>query len=707
MKIYKLKTLLLALMAMAAVSPGKAQSTCSAKFTYTQTSGNTIVFSSSSAGTTSNTTYYWWFDDNGVASIPNPTHLFSAPGYRQVSLSIQDTLFGCNSFYSDSVLVSGTVICNMTTTQTSSATTCSSCTDGIINAQPIGGTAPYTYTCASGTSSGSETWSLAPGTYPFCFTDVNGCQACGSGTILAGTGYCHSNFVVTADTASNTMDFVSTSTGTNMYTHYDWHFDDNTNQIGQQVSHVWSSPGMHSACLQIYGTNGACTSDTCITFQVSGSLHCNLHMNVANIPATCQTCPNGDAAAEISNGTAPYTYSWSFNNDTAWQISGLLPGTYILSAIDANGCTGTTHVVVGITHYSCPTSYTSSQTSPNQISFVNTTPTDSSMGAIRYNWDFGDGNSSTEVNPVHVYEGPGTYSVCLQFSTANVGCYGNYCSNITVTGGVNCTLGLTLTGNSPSCDTCTDGYLGSTLTGGAGPFTFVYTHNGNVLHTNYNLAPGTYTACVTDVNGCRACSSVIIPAAHCNASFTLNSDSLNPGNYIATDQSSGTGPLFENWSWGDGTYDTLPNPSHTYANAGTYQICLTIHDGHCSSTSCNTLIATRMMAAQSASNHTTVNVRREQAAGISENTLLNNWNVFPNPTDGLAKVQYNLKQSSTILITLYDLTGRQMMSIENQSNVESGDHQVLLDTSSLRAGTYLIRIQDQQHQETKRICVLK
>ena len=42
------------------------------------------------------------------------------------------------------------------------------------------------------------------------------------------------------------------------------------------------------------------------------------------------------------------------------------------------------------------------------INFVN-----GSMGATSYLWDFGDGNTSTDVNPSHVYGSAGTYTVKL------------------------------------------------------------------------------------------------------------------------------------------------------------------------------------------------------------------------------------------------------------------------------------------------------
>ena len=39
--------------------------------------------------------------------------------------------------------------------------------------------------------------------------------------------------------------------------------------------------------------------------------------------------------------------------------------------------------------------------------------TNNSTNAIGYTWDFGDGNTSTETNPVHIYTQDGTYNVTL------------------------------------------------------------------------------------------------------------------------------------------------------------------------------------------------------------------------------------------------------------------------------------------------------
>jgi gliding motility-associated-like protein len=55
--------------------------------------------------------------------------------------------------------------------------------------------------------------------------------------------------------------------------------------------------------------------------------------------------------------------------------------------------------------------------------------TNQSIGAIRYLWHFGDGDSSTEINPRHLFIASGTYDVCLTATNA-AGCSDDTCIKV-------------------------------------------------------------------------------------------------------------------------------------------------------------------------------------------------------------------------------------------------------------------------------------
>lgn len=55
----------------------------------------------------------------------------------------------------------------------------------------------------------------------------------------------------------------------------------------------------------------------------------------------------------------------------------------------------------------------------------------SSSTFVEYRWDFGDGSTSTEANPIHTYTNYGTYNVCLKIKDSN-GCCAEICKEIII-----------------------------------------------------------------------------------------------------------------------------------------------------------------------------------------------------------------------------------------------------------------------------------
>jgi len=80
------------------------------------------------------------------------------------------------------------------------------------------------------------------------------------------------------------------------------------------------------------------------------------------------------------------------------------------------------------------------------------------------------------------------------------------------------------------------------------------------------------------------------------------------------------------------------------------------------------------------------------ASSISDfNLSLTGLNIFPNPSVNLVSVEWNSNLNSETIISLFDLTGKEVKTIFS-GQLSAGSQSQLLDISSLEKGTYFIRI---------------
>ena len=135
----------------------------------------------------------------------------------------------------------------------------------------------------------------------------------------------------------------------------------------------------------------------------------------ANIETFQSECGDelGAITVGIVEGIAPFQLAWdgplggavSFNTDE-FTIINLIEGTYIVTLTDNEGCQEIEELEVVLFDNS-PISEFDHQSDVFAVSFEN----NSSQGS--YLWNFGDGNTSTEVNPLHVFCEEGVYPVVL------------------------------------------------------------------------------------------------------------------------------------------------------------------------------------------------------------------------------------------------------------------------------------------------------
>ncbi|MGB3525077.1 MAG: gliding motility-associated C-terminal domain-containing protein, partial [Flavobacteriales bacterium] len=129
--------------------------------------------------------------------------------------------------------------------------------------------------------------------------------------------------------------------------------------------------------------------------------------------------------------TDPEGTDFSIDNGTTFQnadlFTGICPGAYTVTMLNANGCSATGTAIVG----SPEPVRAGFSVHPDSL-FIND-PTaafnnTSSANATQFLWDFGDGTTSTEINPAHTFPmgSAEVYEICLTAMTDN-GCPDIYC----------------------------------------------------------------------------------------------------------------------------------------------------------------------------------------------------------------------------------------------------------------------------------------
>ncbi len=229
---------------------------------------------------------------------------------------------------------------------------------------------------------------------------------------------------------------------------------------------------------------------------------------------------------------------------------------------------------------------------PLSIQFV-----DESWGNINsWHWDFGDGTTSSETDPLHYYDQEGEYLTSLSISGDS--CFSEYEMLVRVEYD---TIGdceasfFYVQGTAPLSIEFFDTSIGDVVTWdwdfGDGSFSY----DQNPVHTYSNEGYYPVSLFITTSDSCFSFFADLVlvenDTVYCNAAFDVVLDTLNnvPHTYIFSDLSEGD---IEQWYWdfGDGNFSFEQNPIHVYNEGGNYEVCLTVssspNGGMCTSTAC-------------------------------------------------------------------------------------------------------------------------
>ena len=113
--------------------------------------------------------------------------------------------------------------------------------------------------------------------------------------------------------------------------------------------------------------------------------------------------------SDVSNGSTSLSGSTvSYTPNSTWSGT----DTFTYKANDGTADSNTATVTITVNADDAPaSSFTADETTgftPLRVVFTN-----ASTNSTSYNWDFGDGNTSTDTNPAHTFSNAGTYTVSL------------------------------------------------------------------------------------------------------------------------------------------------------------------------------------------------------------------------------------------------------------------------------------------------------
>lgn len=268
----------------------------------------------------------------------------------------------------------------------------------------------------------------------------------------------------------------------------------------------------------------------------------------------------GDVIHLTANGQSGATYSWTgpggftstLQNPTRPNCTMAMAGQYTCTiALGGQTNSATTNVVV----YPKPTANFTATTvcKGNPTQFTSTSTTNPSGQQMTYQWNFGDGQTSTQQNPSHTYSQAGSFPVTLTVSCGNGHCTSSKTQNVTVY-----TAPIANAGPDQ-----TIGYGGTAQlsgNGGAGQFTYQWSPANMVTNPNAQntqtvalTSDQTYTLTVSSPQG--GCTSTDQVTIHISGSAMT----VNAGPNISICQG-GSGQIYVSAGGGTGniTYSWTP-----------------------------------------------------------------------------------------------------------------------------------------------------
>lgn len=531
--------------------------------------------------------FQWDFGDGNTSTDPGPvvTNSYAA---GDDPLDITVTLIASNQCGSDTAEQNITILPNQV--------------NAFFNADPTSGCSPVTVDLTQ-FSAGDTTfyWDLGDGnvsnahdlehtyTEPGTYTIELFAYGCGFDSYSAEITVFPSPVVAFTATpqavcANEPFTFVSTTPDVSGLA---WEFGDGTGSTLTAPQHTYATAGTYDVTLTATLIGNGCQA----------SLTQSVAVNTTPVAAFTTEPNNGcidlDVAFQNTSSDADFS-QWDLGDGNTSVLNEpfhtyTMAGTYTVQLVaeNVNGCTDTMNT--SVVAHPLPTSAFTLSMLETCDTLVNVQILNASQGASGFAWDFGNGTTSTENQPVITYADPGTYTIELT-TTNQYGCEAtSFASFIQHPAPV----ALFTVSPQPGCE----GYPVEFLNASLNSTTFLWDLGDGTLTTaTFPLhtyeASGTYTTQLVAYGAGGCTDTLVVPGGvviHPRPSAAFTTDTLESIPHALQFRNLSEGAVSFSWDFDDGEGSTAINPLHVFpADGGGYTVCLVgVNEFNCPDTVCS------------------------------------------------------------------------------------------------------------------------
>jgi hypothetical protein len=235
---------------------------------------------------------------------------------------------------------------------------------------------------------------------------------------------------------------------------------------------------------------------------------------------------------------------------------------------------------------------------------------------------------------------------------------------------------ISSTSNSVLCNSGNSGDIDLTISGGTAPYTYLWI-TGQTTEDLSNLTAGNYKCEVTDAAGCiKSVELVVNEPAEINAIIdAVDSQKGKDNGSASVNPTGGIAPYSYLWNNGANTQSII--------NLAPADYVVTVTD----SNECQKIYTATI----------------SELVGTNDLSILNNINLYPNPTFGTFTISARFSELITSDLTVFDLLGNTVY----KKRIEGKEIDEHIDLSVFPQGSYFVRISTDKGQHTEKLNIVK